>query len=241
MNRLMMLINKRCQPMAEAEKGGGGGNPPPANDPPKNDPPPANDPPANDPPKNDPPKNDPPVNLMGDDDGDEQHEEPKPPTEDEQKAYRESIKTIDLGDGVKWDDPSLEAMTPELMRLTGNDPKKAEGIVKAYTDFQRKQVAAQQERSEQFLSGLVDQCRERFGDDLQKICALAKAGGRKIFGDELWNVMRQERAFANNPDIIERLAAFGRSAQDDKGVVKKEVKPAVAGSGDWRTNMYGKK
>lgn len=255
MNRLMM----RWPLMAEEGNPGGGGNQPTANDPPKEDPPksdpptandpPKNDPPpAGDPPKEDPPKSDPPpakpVNLMGDDEAEpeknKQGEEAKPPTDEEQKAYRESIKAINLGEGVKFDDAALEAMTPALMKLSGNDPKKSEEIVKAYTDFQRKQVAAAQEQQDQFLNGLVAECQKRFGDDLKQICALAKAGGRHVFGDELWNVMKQERAFANNPDIIERLAAIGRTVKDDHGVTATKTKTA-GGDRDWRESMYGGK
>lgn len=248
--------------MAEEGNPGGGENPPPANDPPKNDPPPANDPPkndpppANDPPKNDPPKNDPPpandppkkteqaVNLMDDETGGEPEkkesgaEEPKPPTDEEQKTFREAIKTIDIGEGVKWDDPALSAMTPELMKISGGDPKKAEGIVKAYTAYQQEQVRQFNEANDKFLNGLVEQCKQRFGSDLKQVCALAKEGGRRIFGDYLWNVMKKERAFANNPDIIEKLAAFGRSTKDDPGATKKET-GTTGRSSDWRENMYG--
>ena len=248
MNRLMMM---QWRLMAEEGNPGGGGNPPPANDPPKNDPPPANDPPKNDPPKNDPPPaNDPPkkteqaVNLMDDETGGEPEktepgtEEQKPPTDEEQKTFREAIKTIDIGEGVKWDDPALSAMTPELMKISGGDPKKAEGIVKAYTAYQQEQVRQFNEANDKFLNGLVEQCKQRFGSDLKQVCALAKEGGRRIFGDDLWNVMKKERAFANNPDIIEKLAAFGRSTKDDPGATKKET-GTTGRSSDWRENMYG--
>ena len=238
MNRLMM----RWPLMAEEGNQGGGGNPPPANDPPKNDPPKNDPPPANDPPKDDQHTTKP-VNLLDDPEGEEAPkggEEAKPPTDEEQKAFRESIKAIDLGEGVKWDDPSLDAMTPELMKLTGNDPKKAEGIIKAYTAHQQAQVKAMQEAQDKFLNGLVGECKKRFGDDLGRMCELAKAGGKRIFGDEIWNVMRKEPSFANNPDIIEKLAAFGRSEKDDPGVTAAQPK-AAGGDRDWRESMYGKK
>ena len=222
MNRLMM----RWPLMAEAENNGGG-EAPKGEEQPKG---------GEEAPKK-------PVNLLDDPAGEEQPkggEDEKAPTDEEQKAYRESIKAIDLGEGVKWDDPSLEAMTPELMRLTGNDPKKAEGIVKAYTAHQQAQVRAMQERQDKFLNGLVGECKKRFGDDLGRMCELAKAGGKKIFGDEIWNVMRKEPSFANNPDIIEKLAAFGRSEKDDPGVTAAQPK-AAGGDRDWRESMYGKK
>ena len=237
MNRLMMM---QWRLMAEEGNPGGGGNPPPANDPPKNDPPKNDPPPANDPPK----KTEQAVNLMDDETGGETAkkepgaEESKPPTDEEQKTFREAIKTIDIGEGVKWDDPALSAMTPELMKISGGDPKKAEGIVKAYTAYQQEQVRQFNEANDKFLNGLVEQCKQRFGSDLKQVCALAKEGGRRIFGDDLWNVMKKERAFANNPDIIEKLAAFGRSTKDDPGATKKET-GTTGRSSDWRENMYG--
>ncbi len=194
--------------------------------------------------KTEPAKTEQAVNLMDDETGGEPAktepgaEDAKTPTDEEQKTFREAIKTIDIGEGVKWDDPALSAMTPELMRLSGGDPKKAEGIVKAYTSYQQEQVRKFNEANDKFLNGLVDQCRQRFGADLKQVCTLAKEGGRRIFGDELWNVMKKERAFANNPDIIERLAAFGRSTRDDPGATKKET-GTTGRSSDWRENMYG--
>lgn len=178
-----------------------------------------------------------PVNLLDDD---EQQEELTPPTEEEVKSFRDGLKAIDLGEGVTFDDKALDAMMNPLMELTGKSPEKAEKIVKAYTEYRRAEIAQAQAQRDAFINGLVKLSNERFGKDIKNVTTLAKAGGRKIFGDKLWNEMRTIPEFANNPDIIERLAAFGRTVREDQGAVKKEVGTEHR-SGDWRTNMYGGK
>ena len=184
------------------------------------------------------------VNLMDDPpkDGENKGDEGgKPPEEDaETKAFVDGLKAIDLGEGVTFDDAALTAMRAPLMELCGKDPKKAEGIVKAYTEYRRAEMKAMQEQADAFNDGLVEEAKKRFGKDLHQMVSLAKAGGEKIFGDELWREMRSVPQFTNNPDIIERLAKFGKSNTDDRGAVNKENKPSTD-KRDWRERMYGGK
>lgn len=167
--------------------------------------------------------------------------EPTPaPSEEDVKKWTDGIKATDLGDGVKWDDEALGAMTPELMKLTGNDPKKAEGIVKAYTAYQQGVQNKIVEANEAYANELVEECKRRFGPDLNKTLAQAKAGGRHVFGDQLWNQLKSVKQFANNPDLIERLAVFGRQVTPDTGAVPNKDGKAQPAARDWREGMYGK-
>ena len=209
---------------------------------PDQNPPPANPAPAdqNPPPANPAPKA--PQSLLDDDPppaNPASADAPAPSTEDVQK-WTEGIKATDLGDGVKWDDEALGAMTPELMKLTGNDPSKAEGIVKAYTAYQQGVHNKIVEQNEAYANELVEECKRRFGADLNKTLAYAKAGGRHVFGDKLWDQLKSVKQFCNNPDLIERLAVFGRQATPDTGAVPTKDGKAQPAARDWREGMYGK-
>jgi len=161
------------------------------------------------------------------------------PTEEEVKAWTDGIKAIDLGDGVRFDDAALTAITPELMRLSGNDAKKAEGLVKAYTKHQQNLAKQYAEQQDAFNKDLIKQCKERFGGDLNKIVGLARIGGREVFGDKIWNEMKKVPSFANNPEILEKLAEQGRRVAPDGGkVTPKDGGPAESG-GDVLHRMYG--
>lgn len=164
---------------------------------------------------------------------------PAPSTEDVQK-WTEGIKATDLGDDVKWDDEALGAMTPELMKLTGNDPGKAEGIVKAYTAYQQGVHNKIVEQNEAYANELVAECKRRFGADLQKTLAYAKAGGRYVFGDNLWNQLKSVKQFCNNPDLIERIAVFGRQVTPDTGAVPNKDGKTQPAARDWREGIYGR-
>lgn len=220
-------------------------NTPPANSPadPTNPPatPPANEPadPAN-PPANDPPKL---KSLLDDDDEPAKDPanpgEPAKPTDEAIKAFVEGIPALDLGDGVKWDDAMLTAMAPSLMELTGGDPKKADNLVKAYASHAQAYAKAQAEAADAFNNGLIAECEKRFGADVKKVAALAKAGGRAIFGEKIWNEMKKTPAFANNPDIMERLADFARKFATDSGKVVPDGAEGVSDKGDLLKRMYG--
>lgn len=227
---------------------------PPANPNPPADPnpptPPANPNPPADPnsPANPNPPTDPakpaatvavPKSLLDDaDDTPANPADPGTPTDEAVKAFVEGIPALDLGDGVKWDDEMLTAMAPSLMELTGADPKKADGIVKAYAAHAQKIAKAQAEAADAFNNGLIQQCQERFGADLKKVAGYAKQGGLEVFGEKIWNEMKKIPAFANNPDIMDRLAAIGRKKATDGGkVVPKAAAPADRG--DLLHRMYG--
>ncbi len=142
----------------------------------------------------------------------------EPPSAEEAAAWRRGVKALDLGDGVAFDDALLDRLTPALMRLSGGDPARAEEVVRAYTGHALEQARLAAEREEAFNASLVAACRERWGADVRRVARLADAGGRAVFGDDLWGEIRSVRQFANNPDIMERLAAFGRGASPDRGV-----------------------
>lgn len=222
---------------------------PPANEPadPANPPadpatPPATPPadPAT-PPANDPPK----LKSLLDDDDEPQDppanpEDPEKPTDEAIKAFCDGIPALDLGDGVKWDDAMLTAMAPALMELTGGDPKKANNLVKAYASHAQAYAKAQAEAADAFNNGLIAECEKRFGADVKKVAALAKQGGRAIFGDKIWNEMKKTPAFANNPDIMERLADFARKFATDSGKVVPDGAEGVSDKDDLLKRMYGK-
>jgi len=183
------------------------------------------------------------TNLLDDDEPEaapeKKDDEAKAPDEEALKKYCEGIPALDLGDGVKWDDATLQAMAPSLMELTGGDPKKADGVVKAYAKIKQDEMNARVEASDAFNDGLIKECEKRFGPDLGKIRKLAKTGGRQFFGDTLWNEMKQVREFANNPDILERLAAFGKTVTGDTGHVKPKDDTSGGNTGDVLHRMYG--
>lgn len=158
--------------------------------------------------------------LLDDEDvtGESETSEANAPSAEDIEAFCKGIDVTDLGDGVEWSDPTLKAIAPALMELTGNDPKKANGVVKAYATFVQEQVRQQQEAAEAFTKGLVNECKARFGADLKKVARFAREGGRAIFGENLWAALKSTPAFANNPDVIERLADYGRRLTEDTGV-----------------------
>ena len=160
----------------------------------------------------------------------------KPPTAEEIDAWMKEVPALDLGDGVKWDDAALKAMAPSLMGL---GKEKSNEVIKAYADYAKDLAKRQAEAADAFNNGLIQECQKRFGDDLRKVVGFAKTGGRAIFGDRIWNEMKTIPAFANNPDIMERLAEFGRKVSTDGG----KVSPSGGGDdedrGDVLHRMYG--
>lgn len=236
-------------PAAPAQQSG---NEPPQTAEPGNEPP-QTAAPGNEPPKTAAPGNEPPqtaaqaarvaAKSLLDDDEPAQPAQTVPagdaqPSADDIKKFVSEIPALDLGDGVKWDDQMLTVMAPALMEMTGGDAKKADKLVKAYANHVQGLAKAQAEAADAFNNGLIAECQKRFGTDLKKTITLAKRGGLAIFGDKIWNEMRKTPAFANNPDILERLADFGRKWTTDDG----RVVPPEGGtpqSGDVFERMYG--
>lgn len=180
------------------------------------------------------------------DDDDAQPAAPSPgeqpaqgPSAEEIEKFCSGIKATDLGDGVTWSDDALKAMAPSLMQLTGGDPAKADGVVKAYSSFVQEQSRRQQEAAEAFNTGLIKECQQRFGSDLKKVARYAREGGLAIFGDSLWAALKSTPAFANNPDIIERLAEYGRRIAEDGGVAHPDDGAHAPTDEDVLHRMYG--
>jgi len=162
-------------------------------------------------------------------------EAPKAPTTEEIDAWVKGVPALDLGDGVKWDDAALKAMAPTLMGL---EKEKSNEVIKAYADYTKGLAKAQAEAADAFNNGLIMECEKRFGTDLKKVAGYAKKGGAAIFGDKIWNEMKTIPSFANNPDIMERLAEYGRKISNDTG----KVTPPGGGTtepGDVLHRMYG--
>jgi hypothetical protein len=178
--------------------------------------------------------------LLDDEDVAAESETPESnaPSAEDIEAFCKGIDVTDLGDGVEWSDPTLKAIAPALMELTGNDPKKANGVVKAYATFVQEQARQQQEVAEAFTKGLVNECKARFGADLKKVAKFAREGGRAIFGDNLWSALKSTPAFANNPDVIERLADYGRRLAEDTGATKPTTGAKVGDEMDVLQRMY---
>lgn len=177
------------------------------------------------------------------DDEDEPAAEPKPedaqtPNDEAIDAFIKGIDATDLGDGVQWSDETLKAMAPSLMEITGGDAKKANGVVKAYAAHMQEQARKQTEAMEAFNDGLIKECQTRFGADLKKVAGLAREGGRAIFGDNLWSALKATPAFANNPDVLERLAEHGRRIREDNGAVATKTAEQKE-EGDLFKRMYG--
>lgn len=162
-----------------------------------------------------------------------------PPTEEQVAEFCKGIPALDMGDGVKWDDETLKAIAPSLMDITGGDAKKAQPLVKAYADHMQKLAKAQAEAADAFNNGLIAECNKRFGADLKKISGYAKKGGAAIFGEKIWNEMKTIPSFANNPDIMERLAEFGRKIATDGGRVATKDGDPAPGESDVLHRMYG--
>lgn len=164
---------------------------------------------------------------------------PAAPSPEEVDAFVRAIPSLDLGDGAQWDDATLRAMAPALMEVAGGDPKRADGVVRAYAGFVQERARLAQEAEDAFNDGLVKECARRFGDDLRKVAAYAARGGRAVFGDALWDEMKGVPQFANNPDIMERLAEIGRRATPDGGAVSPPGGRQPEAGGDVLHRMYG--
>lgn len=158
------------------------------------------------------------------------------PTEEEIAEWCRGVPALDLGDGVKWDDDALKAMAPSLMSL----PKEASGkVISAYAEYTKEVARRQAVAADAFNAGLIRQCEERFGADLRKVASYAKKGGAAIFGDALWGQMKTVPQFANNPDVMERLAAYGRSIATDGGKVTPDEGRGGEDRSDVIKRMYG--
>lgn len=164
---------------------------------------------------------------------------PAAPSREEVDAFVRGIPSLDLGDGAEWDDATLRAMAPALMEVAGGDPKRADGVVRAYAGFVQERARLAQEAEDAFNDGLVRECERRFGDDLRKVAAYAARGGRAVFGDALWDEMKGVPQFANNPDIMERLAEVGRRATPDGGAASPPGGRQPEAGGDVLHRMYG--
>ena len=161
----------------------------------------------------------------------------KAPTAEEIDEWCKGVPELDLGDGVKWDNAALKAMAPSLMGLKKEESGR---VIKAYAEYTKAQAKAQAEAADSFNNGLIQECQKRFGEDLQKIAGYAKTGGREIFGDKIWNEMKAIPQFANNPDIMEKLAEFGRRVSTDGGkITPKGGETDDAQKGDILHRMYG--
>ena len=148
-----------------------------------------------------------------------------------------SVPALDLGDGVTWDDAALKAMAPSLMGL---EKDKADKVIKAYADYTKGIAKAQAEAADAFNNGLIAECKKRFGEDLKKVTTLAKQGGVAVFGEKLWKEMKSVPAFANNPDIMERLADIARKFATDGGKVASDGAGGGSDNDDLLKRMYGK-
>jgi len=194
-------------------------------------------------PKKEEPKAEPPKskNLLDDEPEPKKEEgaDDTPPTEEAVKAWTDGLKAIDLGDGVKWNDEALTEMTPALMKMSGGDPKKAEGLVKAYTAYQQKVAKAVAERDVAVNNMLIAECERKFGADLKKVVGFARKGGEAIFGAQIWNAMKREPRFANNAEILEKLAEYGRKIATDTGRVVPKDGTGGGESEDVLHRMYG--
>lgn len=175
----------------------------------------------------------------GQNDGEKKEEEQKEPDQQSVDDFKMQIKeVVKLPDGVEYDDEALNAMAAPLMELTGGDPKKADRVIKAYTDFRRKESNAQIEEQNRYAKALSEECTKRFGKDIKIFSKDAREGGFKVFGNDLWNVLRHIPQIGNNPDMIERLAMINRKLSSDPAVVQKEQQQP-AGTSGWVSSMYG--
>ena len=164
-------------------------------------------------------------------------EEPaKGPSDEDIDAWVKAAPALDLGEGVKLDDAALRAMAPSLMGLKKED---ADKVLQAYAGYSKEAARKQAEADNAFNAGLVKECEKRFGADLKKTIADAKRGGRAIFGDTLWNVMKSVPSFANNPDMMERLAEYGRKIATDGGKLAPQGDGEPGDRGDVLHRMYG--
>lgn len=176
--------------------------------------------------------------LLDDDDEPPANEptDPAQPSAEDIDAWVKSVPALDLGDGVKWDDAALKAMAPSLMGL---EKDKADAVIKAYADYTKGIAKAQAEAADAFNNGLIAECKKRFGEDLKKVTTLAKQGGVAVFGEKIWNEMKSVPAFANNPDIMERLADIARKFATDGGKVAPKGAEGGSDKDDLLKRMYG--
>lgn len=162
--------------------------------------------------------------------------DPAQPSAEDIDAWVKSVPALDLGDGVKWDDAALKAMAPSLMGL---EKDKADAVIKAYADYTKGIAKAQAEAADAFNNGLIAECKKRFGEDLKKVITLAKQGGVAVFGEKIWNEMKSVPAFANNPDIMERLVDIARKFATDSGKVAPKGAEGGSDKDDLLKRMYG--
>ena len=135
----------------------------------------------------------------------------------------------------------LQELTDKLYN-EGLSKGKQEGeelLAKAKAQVDEMIAKAQAEAADAFNNGLIAECKKRFGEDLKKVTTLAKQGGVAVFGEKIWNEMKSVPAFANNPDIMERLADIARKFATDGGKVAPKGAEVGSDKGDLLKRMYG--
>ena len=151
--------------------------------------------------------------------------------------FRSSINSLSGDLGI--DEDGVKDLLPELYRLSGGDAAKAERLVQKYGSVVKNGLDRVRAKDSEFNRQLVDSARSRFGSELPKVVKFANIGGRDIFGDELWSVFRKIPAFANNPDVLERLARRGRIVEEDNGVYRGGQNQSTGDQSDVIHRMYG--
>lgn len=154
-----------------------------------------------------------------------------PPPPDE-KAVAEIVKGMTdaiTGDeklkAFPLDTEGIKALAP-LFIEAGLDQAKAGKIAKALVSRQQAQMDEFIAKDKEMLSQMVAATKAELGADMPAFVQHARAGGRAVFGDELWAELSSVAAFGSDVRVIKALAAVGRSVATDTGA---GAKPAGSG------------
>ncbi len=146
---------------------------------------------------------------------------PTPATKEQVDSFLSEFKAPEVKDSdgnlIEIDTDAIKAVAPFMVEA-GLKPAQAGRMIEALVKHQHAQSVEQQKQWDAKLETLVDQAKQEFGPDLPRFVADANKGGRALFGDELWTLLRNVPLFANDARVIKAMASYGRGVSDDHGV-----------------------
>lgn len=136
-----------------------------------------------------------------------------------------SIGTDALGDGEQYVSADIiKTLTPAIMKL-GIPAEKAGAAYQLIAQYEKAQLEHNNKLAITEINARAEASRKEFGKELGEVCRLAAQGGAAIFGDGLWEEMKEVPILVNDKRFLRALAKVGRMLKNDKGT---QAKTAVA-------------
>lgn len=128
-----------------------------------------------------------------------------------------SIGVDALGDGEQFVSAAMiKALTPAIMKL-GIPANKAGDAYQLIAAYEKAQLEHNNKAAVAEINARAEASRKEFGKSLGEVCQLAEQGGSAIFGDGLWEEMKEVPILTNDKRFLRALAKVGRMLKTDRG------------------------